>query len=245
MREFLKTIIQLSCFLPILMQLAKAQTNTSPSDSLNGETEMVPGYIILENHTDTLWGLIAIETIDTNRIVRIKFKENGKKKIQKYGGAFKSDVRFFGTQTMKGRYVNWVDETFAIKFYEQHPSFQGWVKVIEEGKITVSIGFEKQVISRGGGGPGQVPAPGVTVDAPVFCLKKEGQSLALIKSIPDVRHKKQSPMLFKLSERSQLYLVSLLNDDIQVAVKIEYGEVIFADVLRAIQEYNVRAKEKK
>lgn len=242
-KQFLTYTIQLGCFLLIFIQSIKAQTNP---DSVNFETGMTPGYIILENHTDTLWGEIAFETKDTNHIVGIRFKEKGKGKIQKYSGAFKSDVRFFGNKNVKGRYVSWVDVNFPIKFAEQHPSFRGWVTIIEEGKITVSLGFEKEEISMGGGmAPGQLPLPSVTVYAPVFCLKKDGQPLALVRGMTDLRHRKQSPMLYKLNERNQLYLVSLLNDDLPVAVKIEYGEVTFADVLSAIKEYNRRANEKK
>jgi hypothetical protein len=134
------------------------------------------------------------------------------------------------------------------KIIQQRNSLSGWVELIEEGTINISLGFS----TNAGSGPVMMNTTGNSTPmmvggtgssyTPMFCLKKGNNPLALIAGY-SISFNKNDLSNFKVDERNRDYFIGIIADDFELTSRLMGGDLRFLDIQSYIHEYNEWAKK--
>ncbi len=244
------TMFLLLCFISILLK-AQYEDSTTIEKKVD---KWKKGYIVLENHTDTLTGYLKLKEFEYGYIEEVSFRKDKDKKkgtIVVWGDS-KNEIRFLGFESKRYKYFNFTDDSIPTKRFQNKNSFTGWVEIIEEGPINITLGlYVKSVVPTNPGMMlGVLGEPGVWVGSgeirrlytPMYCLKKGNKPTIIIEGPSSTNSKWDNLMLHELDERNKNHFFNFISDNIELVNEYKNKEVFFGNIEMIIREYNIWSK---
>jgi hypothetical protein len=231
-----KPFLFLSLFLLPIIAISQ---DSSKSETISDSESWRKGYIVLKKQTDTLKGFLDIKysSFADGYVKSFRFRTSKDKKegTLTFSSSYHDEldtVRYWGINSKHYKYFNYTDDSIPTKRFQTKNSLEGWVEIIDYGKINISKGF---AISEFDDRAGKIYTP-------MYCLKKAEKPTILVAALPLNTFNRNDWMSQPIDERNKMHFISVISDNPELSERVKTKTLTFLDIQNIIGEYNNKSK---